>query len=109
MPKWFETLQQQREMERNSITAVENAGAIPEDASPDHGWSLWLNVKKITPRLTANGQTYYWLLVKDKACHAFTLVVWDYQWDYYGPFEEGQGLELAVKVPTGDYTAWTLY
>ena len=96
-------------MERNSTTAVENAGEIPENASPDHGWLMWLTIKKITPRLTVNGQTYYWFLVKDKAGHAFSIVVWDFQWDSHGPFEEGQALKLTVKVPTGDYTAWTLY
>src|ERR1700693_1196590 len=58
MPKWFDTLKQQKEVERDSTTAVESADDIPADASPDHGWVLSLTIKKITARLTVNGQTY---------------------------------------------------
>ena len=109
MAKWFDTLKEQKKAVRDSITAVESVDDIPEDASPEHGWALLLTIKKITPRLTVNGQTYYWLLVKDRAGYAFSIVVWDYQWDGLGPFEEGEKRELTVKVPKGDYTAWNLF
>jgi hypothetical protein len=108
MPKWFDTLKQQREAGRDSITAVASVADIPEDATPEQGWILLLSVRKITARLTVNGQTYYWLLVKDRAGYAFSIVVWDYQWDDLGPFEEGETRELTVRVPKGDYTAWNL-
>ena len=109
MPNWCDTLKQQKEAERQNITAVKSVGDIPEDASPDHGWSLSLSIKKITPRLTVNGQTYYWLLVRDRAGYAFSIVVWDFQWDDIGPFDEGEKRDLTVKVPKGDYTAWNLF
>jgi hypothetical protein len=109
MPKWYDTLKQQRQSGRDSITAVEGIDAIPEDASPDQGWSLPLTIKKITPRLTVDGQTYYWLLVKDEMEYAFSIVVWDHQWDDLGPFEEGEKRELTVRVPKKDYTAWNLF
>jgi DNA polymerase III alpha subunit len=109
MAKWFDTLRQQKEIERNLTAAVESVDEIPEDASPDHGWSLVLRIRKITPRLTAHGQTYYWLSVRDKAGYAFSIVVWSHQWDDLGPFEEGEVRQLTVKVPTGEYTAWSLF
>jgi hypothetical protein len=109
MAKWHETLRQQKEAERNSITAVESVEKIPEDASPDHGWSLPLKIRKITPRLTVHGKTYYWLAVRDKAGYPFSVVVWEHQWDDLGPFEEGEVRQLTLKVPTGDYSAWSLF
>ena len=109
MPKWYDTLREQKEAERNSITPVESVESIPEDASPDHGWSLTLKIRKITPRLTVHGQTYYWLAVRDKTGYPFSIVVWSHQWDDLGPFAEGEVRQLTVKVPTGDYTAWSLF
>jgi hypothetical protein len=89
MPKWFDTLEQQKKAERENTTAVESVRDIPKEASAEHGWALSLTIKKITPRVTVNGQAYYWLLVRDKSGHAFSVVVWGYQWDDLGPFEEG--------------------
>lgn len=109
MPKWYDALQEQKERERDSITAVESVGDIPKDAVPDHGWTLPLSIKKVTARRTVNGQTYYWLLVKDKSGKTFSIVVWDHQWDEFGPFEEGETRKLTVKVPRGDFTAWNLF
>jgi len=108
MPNWFDTLKQQKEAGRDSITAVEGIDGIPEDASPDQAWVVPLTIKKITPRLTVDGQTYYWLLVKDRMGYAFSIVVWDHQWDDLGPFVEGEKRELKVRVPKGDYSAWNL-
>jgi len=109
MAKWFDTLKEQREAERDSVTVVDSVDNIPEDASPEHGWVLSLSVKKITPRLTVSGQTYYWLLVKDKGGHVFSIVVWDRQWHALGAIEEGETRKLTVRVPQGDYTAWNLF
>jgi hypothetical protein len=106
---WFGDLSRQKQAASKSVTAVESVKHVPEDASPDQGWALLLTVNKITARLTVNGQTYYWLSVKDKMAISFTIVVWDYQYETFGPFEEGETREMTVKVPTGDYIAWTLF
>ena len=108
MAKWFDTLQQQKEAVRQAVNAVETIDDIPEDALPDHGWTLTLNIKKITPRIAVDGTTYYWLMVKDKVGHCFSIVVWRKQFDDLGPLEEGDTRQLTVKVPRGDYTAWNL-
>jgi hypothetical protein len=109
MAKWHELLRQLQEAARNSITAVESVEKIPEDASSDHGWTLTLKIRKITPKLTAHGKTYYWLAVRDNASYPFSIVVWDHQWDDFGPFKEGDVRQLTVRVPTDDYTAWSLF
>jgi DNA polymerase III alpha subunit len=109
MSKWHEMLRQQREAERRSIKEVESVESIPEDADPDDGWTLTLKIRKVTPRLTTHGQTYYWLAVRDKAGYPFSIVVWSHQWSDLGPFEDGDVRQFTVKVPTGEYTAWSLF
>ena len=110
MPKWFlDTLKLHKEVDRDSITAVESIDDIPVDAAPERGWILSLTIEKITPRFTVNGQPYYWLLVKDSAEQAFSIVVWDNQWDDLGPFVEGETRQLTVKIPKENYTAWSLF
>ena len=108
MPRWFDTLKQQKESERQSITAVETIDDIPEAASTDYGWTLALYIKKVTARLGKDGSTCFFLLVKDKAGHCFSIVVWQSQWDELGPFEERETRKLTVKVPRGEYSAWNL-
>jgi len=105
MPKWFDELQQKRQVKQDSITAIDSVESIPEDASPEHGSTPALTIKKITPRTTAHGKAYCWLAVKHRAGHAFTVVVWDYQYNDLVPIAEGDKRELTVKVTEEDYTA----
>ena len=90
-----------------AVMAFDHRFRIMQDFTSD-STKIESAIKKITPRLTVNGQTYYWLLVKDKAGYAFSIVVWGHQWDNLGPFEEGEERELTVKVPSGDYAGWSL-
>jgi hypothetical protein len=90
-------------------TSVRCLSDIPPEATPQQVFRLPVEVMRVDEREARNGNLCYFLQVRDDEGLRFSIVCWSSQWiRLRGRITVGQRATLAVKVPAGDYSAFTL-
>jgi DNA polymerase III alpha subunit len=112
---WHEQLRgeggrlKQRQCGQAGVASVRSVGDIPIDATPQAAYRLTVEVVRLTEQVTRNGSPCWFVNCRDAEGLTFDVVVWETQMArFQGRIVEGATMPLAVRVPTGTYSAFTL-
>ena len=90
-------------------TPVSGIYEIPDKATGDQAFRISVDVLRVTEQCTRSGDPCYFLSLQDGDGERFSVVVWASQWAILeGKVVEGKMATLDVRVPVGDYPAFTL-
>ena len=99
----------ERQGVRSGCTEVSGISSIPFEATPAERFRLTVDVERVYERETKTGDPCFFLLCRDAEGLAFSVVVWESQWSrFQGRLKEGDKVTLDVRVPRGDFSAFTL-